>query len=123
MADLKPAQFKLADFPIDPDKQSLLLLRQADGKLQAWHLGKKDGLAMLPQDHWWKNDGLACKELKVDFAGDRIYCGDAGLAAERQQYFSWRLNGAPLRQGGMPLEAAAGREADGDFVFNAPAKG
>lgn len=125
VADLAQGSYKIVPYPWSTPRWEyrILLVRQADSRIDAWFLITRDGVPYMPDGIWWR-PGVACPGFRVDFEKKNIECPADGFpawAGDMWQRYRWGLDGKHLGNGvksWVPdLERIPGREELGDFVL------
>lgn len=97
---LAPGSFAFLPDPMALDNRPsmLMVIRTKNGRLWVWRIPKSDGMAMLPDVHWWQ-DGPTCKRLEANFETEKITCLDESFGAWGREPYVWNLEGKNLSSG------------------------
>lgn len=118
--DIAPGAFRFVPHLIEsapPWHGETLFVRDASGKLHAWHVPGQGTARKLPDGNWWK-DGRPCSDLRPAFPEGVISCHDQGMDPPIRERYRWTVHGKSLNQWVPDLEPAAGVEEDGHFVYH-----
>jgi len=94
----------------------LMFVRQADGRLDVWHVARVGPWHALPDGQWWR-PGLPCRDFGPKFAQGIIGCADTDLPELARHQYSWTLDGKSLSPPVADLAPVIGFAEGGDYVL------